>query len=100
LRLTAGILRGASKVRQQEVADPDLFVFEIERPGRSPVIAAWVRRPGLTGENEPPVEFDWPWAAPEAHAVDAYGQAQQPKLEGGRVHLPLTLTPVFITPEA
>lgn len=100
LRLTAGILRGADKVRQHEVPGrPDLFVFEIERPDRPPVIAAWVRRPGLTGEDEPPVEFNWPWAAPQAHAVDAYGQARQPKLDSGRVHLPLTLTPVFLTPE-
>jgi hypothetical protein len=99
LQLTAGILRGASKVRQHEVPGrPDLFVFEIERPDAPPVIAAWVRRPGLTGETEPPVDFDWPWAAPQAHAIDAYGQAQQPKLEGGRVHLALTIVPVFIKP--
>ncbi len=100
LRLTAGILRGASKVRQHDVADqPDLFVFEIERADRPPVIAAWVRRSGLDGENEPAVDFDWPWHAPEAYAVDAYNQAREPKLDSGRVHLPLTITPVFITPE-
>jgi hypothetical protein len=103
LALTTRMLRDATSVhRRESPGRPDLFVFEVERRDRTPLLVAWERRDDLTGEDEPPSEFDWPWDHPSAQAVDALGAPVTTRVAAGRLRLPLSLTPVFAeaTPSA
>jgi hypothetical protein len=96
LELTARMLRDAAGVhRHEQPGRPDLYVFEVQRHNRPPVLVAWERRDDFTGEDQPPTEFDWPWPAPSAHAIDAFGAPVPTRIDNGRIHLPVSLTPVF-----
>jgi len=96
--LLAGQLAGAERVTRVEVpARPSLWVFEVRRRGRGPLLVVWERRDSLAGEDDPPVAFDWPWPAARATAVDAFGQAQPVEVLDGRARLQVSLTPLFIT---
>lgn len=97
LALTARMLAGATDVRRHEVPDqPDVYVFEVDRPA-GPVVVAWERRDGMSGEDKPALAFDWPWPGSSARAVDAYGAAVDANVTEGRVRLALTITPVFVS---
>jgi hypothetical protein len=39
-------------------------------------LVLWIQRDSFTGEDEPPVTFDWIWPAAQVSAVDALGQEQ------------------------
>jgi hypothetical protein len=78
---------------------PSVFLFEVHRSGRGPLLAVWDQRDPFHGEEEPPIAVDWPWPAPQAKAVDALGEAQSADLLDGRVHLQVPVTPLFVTAE-
>jgi hypothetical protein len=91
--LLADQLAGVERVTRLEApARPNLFVFEVGRTGRGPLLVAWEQRDSFHGEDEPPVAFHWPWPAATATAVDAMGQAQPVEVADGRVALPVSLT--------
>jgi hypothetical protein len=95
--LLAVQLAGVDSVARIEVpAQPSLFLFEVRRHGRGPLLVVWVQRDPFSGEDEPPIPFDWPWSPPAALVVDALGQAQPARLGDGRVHLQVSLTPLFV----
>jgi hypothetical protein len=95
--LTAAQLAGVEEVTRVELADrPELFVFEVARRGRGPLLVVWEQRDPFTGEGQPPAAFGWPWPAAGAHAVDALGQAHPAAVRDGRVELAVSLTPVFV----
>jgi hypothetical protein len=90
-------LAGVEQVTRVPVPDrPNLFLFEVRRRDRGPLLAVWDRRDSFDGEDEPPVAFDWPWPAARADAVEALGQAHPAKVVDGRVELAVSLTPVFV----
>jgi hypothetical protein len=90
-------LAGVERVTRLEMPDrPGLFLFEVRRRGRGPLLVAWDHRDAFAGEDEPPVGLAWPWPAAEAGAVDALGQAQPAKVVDGRVELAVSVTPVFV----
>jgi hypothetical protein len=92
LTLTAEALHDAHEVTRCELpARPDLYVFEITRD-RGPLIVAWARTP-----DETALDHDHPWSAPDAHALNAFGEAVPVKVARGRVQFPLSPTPVLIT---
>ncbi|WIX90465.1 hypothetical protein [Amycolatopsis sp. DG1A-15b] len=74
----------------------DRYVFEVSRSGRGPLLVAWHRRDDFDGEDEPPIPFDCAWTAPDARATDALGKPVPVEVRAGRVHFPLSLTPVFV----
>ncbi|MFF1615428.1 hypothetical protein ACFVYA_47505 [Amycolatopsis sp. NPDC058278] len=74
----------------------DRYVFEVDRSGRGPLLVAWHRRDDFDGEDEPPIPFDCAWTAPDARATDALGKPVPVEVRAGRVHFPLSLTPVFV----
>jgi len=78
---------------------PSVFLFEVHRSGRGPLLVVWDQRDSFLGEEEPPVAFDWLWPAAQATAVDALGQVQPADAHDGRVHLQVSLTPLFVTAE-
>ena len=53
------------------------------------------QRDSFTGEDEPPVTFDWIWPAAQASALDVLGQPQSDELQDGRVTAQVSLTPLF-----
>ena len=61
------------------------------------MFVVWVQRDSFTGEDEPPVTFDWIWPAPTASALDVLGQPQSVELQDGRVTAQVSVTPLFIT---
>lgn len=56
----------------------------------------WERRDELTGEDLPPTTLEWPWPAASARAIDAFGANVPTRVHDGKVHLPVSLTPVFV----
>ena len=98
--LVTAQLAGVEEVARVEVPGrPELFVFEVARRGRGPLLVVWEQRDAFTGEDQPPVAFDWPWPPAQAHAVDALGQAQPAAVRDRRVELAVSLTPVFVAAE-
>jgi hypothetical protein len=93
-------LAGVDSVIRLEVPErPSVFLFEVHRSGRGPLLVVWDQRDSFLGEEEPPVAFDWLWPAAQATAVDALGQVQPADAHDGRVHLQVSLTPLFVTAE-
>jgi hypothetical protein len=95
--LVADQLAGVDSVTRIEVPTrPSLFLFEVRRSGRGPLLVVWEQRDSFSGEDEPPIAFDWPWPAAPATAVDALGQVHPVGMLDGRVQLRVSLTPLFI----
>jgi hypothetical protein len=98
--LLADQLAGVDSVTRLEVPErPSVFLFEVHRGGRGPLLVVWNQRDSFHGEDEPTIAFDWPWPAAQAKAVDALGQAQPAAANDGRVHLQVSVTPLFVTAE-
>ena len=98
--LLADQLAGVDSVTRLEVPErPSVFLFEVHRGGRGPLLVVWNQRDSFHGEDEPPIAFDWPWPAAQAKAVDALGQAQPAAANDGRVRLHVSVTPLFVTAE-
>jgi hypothetical protein len=95
--LLAGELAGVDSVVRIEVPGrPGIYLFEVGRRGRGPLLVVWERRDPFDGEDDPPVPFDWSWPATRAAAVDALGQPQPAEVDGGRVHLRVSSTPLLL----
>ncbi len=91
-------LRGVTEVHRIDVAGaPDVYLFDIRREPLRPLIVVWRQPADFSTEDEPSVHFDWPWPLPCAHAVDAFGAEVPMKIIDGRIHLPLSSTPVLIS---
>jgi hypothetical protein len=92
-------LTGTQHVKRIDVPDkPPIFLFEVDRGKRGQVYVVWERRDAFSGEDSPAVPFDWPWAAKSASAVDVLGQTIPAQVADGRLHLAVSLTPIFIEP--
>ena len=96
--LLADQLAGARAVtRVQAVERPMLHAFEADRPGRGPLLVLWDHRDAFGGEDEPPVITTWPWAAETATVTDVFGQTSTITSHDRQIHLPVSLTPLFVT---
>jgi hypothetical protein len=96
--LVAGRLTDVDSVVRVEVPGrPSLYLFEVRRRGRGPLLVVWDQRDSFSGEDDPPVAFDWPWPEARAAAVDAFGQPQPAEVRDGRVHLEASITPLLVT---
>jgi hypothetical protein len=95
----AKALSGVRAVKRIGVpARPTIFLFEVDRGERGPLYVVWERRDEFSGENSPATAFDWKWSAANASAVGALGETIAAKVVDGRLHLPVSLTPIFIEP--
>jgi hypothetical protein len=54
----------------------------------------------FAGEDEPPTPIRWPWEHDAALVVDTFGVARQIDVRDGQVQVPVSITPVFISPLA
>lgn len=88
-----------SLTRLLVLAEHVVVRVEVRRAEREPMFVVWVQRDSFTGEDEPPVTFDWIWPAAQASALDVLGQLESVELQDGRVTAQVSLTPLFITAE-
>jgi hypothetical protein len=96
--LTTERLSGVEDVVRVDVpGHPGLFAFDVRRAGRGPLWVVWDHRDPFHGEDEPAVDVELPWPAPAARALDALGEERPVAVAGGRVRLPVTVTPVFVS---
>lgn len=98
-RRMAETLADVERVRRLDVpGHPAIFLFEATRRGRAPVYVVWEQRDTFSGEDAPATPFEWSWTAKRARAVDAFGQPVAARVDGGHVHLEVSVTPVFVEP--
>jgi hypothetical protein len=96
--LLADQLAGATAVRRTTVDErPSLYVVEVDRPDRGPLLVLWERRDAFDGETLAPDPIEWPWPDSTATAVDAFGVAVPFEVESGQIKLSVGDTPVFIS---
>jgi len=99
--LLAAHLAEAQAVVRADTGDrPTLNVFEIHRPGHPPRLVLWDHRDTFAGEDEPPVTVSWPWPAATATVTDALGQRQTLRSTGGRIELPVSVTPLLVAEQS
>jgi len=90
-------LSGLESVTRIAVPDrPSICLFEVKRANRQPGFVVWERRDTFSGEDHPPVPFDWTWESAEATATNALGEPVAATVKDGRIHLLISVTPVFV----
>ena len=95
----AKVFNGVRAVKQISVSGkPSLFFFEMDRGARGPAYVIWERRDAFSGEDAPAVPFDWAWTTKPPTASDALGQAVAVQVADGRLHLNVSVTPLFFEP--
>jgi hypothetical protein len=86
-------------VTRIETEPSTLYAFRVDRADQAPLLVFWDQRDPFTGEDEPPITVSWPWQAPAATAIDALGTTHPTEITDGRLQLPVSLTPVFVSPQ-
>jgi hypothetical protein len=99
--LLARHLAGAQAVSRAEVSGPaTVRAFEVDRPGRGPLLVLWDQRDPFGGEDEPPVTAAWPWPHASATVTDAFGHTWTAGARDGQLSLPVCDTPLFVATDA
>ena len=104
--LLAGLLAGTRTVSRRPVPGrPEVAAFDVDRGAAPPLLAVWDEQRDLfTGEDLPaqPVEVPWPALDEGAavQAVDVFGAAVEVEPRPHAVVLPVSVTPVFVSPAA
>jgi hypothetical protein len=95
--LLAEKMAGARSVARVTTGDrPGLRAFEVDRPGRGPLLVIWDHRDPFDGEDEPPADVTWPWPAAAAILTDVFGRTSVARRQDGQVCLPVSGTPLFV----
>jgi len=90
---------GVRGVKRIEVpGKPSIFLFQLDRGQQKPSFVVWERRDEFSGEDLPAIQFDFAWATAKASASDALGQSVPVQIADGRLHLSISLTPIFVEP--
>jgi hypothetical protein len=93
----AAALCGLERVTQIETPDqPEIFLLRVDRGQRGSLYVVWQRRDLFSGEDAPPGLFRWRWSANTVSAIDALGNTVQAQLLNGEVHMPISVTPVYL----
>ncbi|MBO0795809.1 MAG: hypothetical protein J2P36_33375, partial [Ktedonobacteraceae bacterium] len=70
------MLAGIEQVQRIEIPErPAIYLFEVRRRERGPLLVVWERRDTFGGEENPAVSFEWPWSTSKAQAIDVFGEA-------------------------
>ena len=98
--LRESAVHGVRAVQRVEIeGKPSLFLFEVDRGPRGPLLVAWEQRDAFSGEDAAATPYDLPWRFPRARATDALGAAVPVQVKDGRLSLAISLTPIYIEPE-
>jgi hypothetical protein len=71
-------------VRIEVPGRPGVYLSEVGRGGRDPLLVVWERRDPFDGEDDPPVPFDRPWPAPGAPPGLRHPPARHRRLTAAR----------------
>jgi hypothetical protein len=99
--LLAEKMAGARAVSRVTAAGPPgLHAFEVDRPGRGPLLVVWDHRDPFDGEDEPPADVSWPWPAASATVTvtDVFGHGWTARPQHGQIRLPVGADPIFVEP--
>jgi hypothetical protein len=77
---------------------PGPRAFEVDRPGRGPLLVVWDHRDPFDGEDEPPADLSWPWPADAATVTDVFGRTLAISGQDAHIRLPVSDTPLFVEP--
>lgn len=95
--LMARYLDGIERIERITVAEqPDLYVFDVERTGRTPLLIAWERGAATGDSEQASTEMSWRWPHPHCRAVDVHGADVPIELDRERLRFPVSATPIFI----
>jgi hypothetical protein len=75
---------------------PGVWAFDVERPGRGPLLVLWDHRDAFAGEDEPEVSVGVSWQAETATITDAFGAASTVRGDNGQLQLQVSVTPLFV----
>jgi hypothetical protein len=78
---------------------PTIYLFEVQRCERDPLFVVWERRDTFSGEKDSFTPLTWKWSAPQARAIDVFGEEIPTRVNDSHVHLLVSLTPVFLEPQ-
>jgi hypothetical protein len=93
--LLAEKMAGARSVSRDTTGNrPGLYAFEVDRPGRGPLLVVWDHRDPFDGEDEPPIELTRSW--PAAAVTDVFGRTWTARCQDGHIRLPVSVTPLFV----
>ena len=93
----AAAFRGLERVTQIDTpGQPEIFLFRVDRGQRGSLYVVWQKGDLFSGEDAPPVLFRLKWSANTVSAIDALGKTVQAQLLGGEVHVPISVTPVYL----
>jgi hypothetical protein len=93
----AKALAGIQEVKRIEiVGKPSIFLFQVDRGQRGPLFVVWERGDEFNGENAPAVPFDCDWDSEKARAQDVLGHTVATSVKDRKLHLEISLTPIFI----
>jgi len=96
------LLEGFTAIETLDAGHPDIFFFKIDRGDRGDLYVAWEKRDPFTGEDFPPVLFNWTFPWSRVGITDLLGLQYSTKPNGiassanGVVTLELTDTPIFV----
>jgi hypothetical protein len=96
----ARTLHGVQQITRVELpAAPDIYFFRAERGQRGPAFVVWDPRDQFSGEDAPALPVTLPWIHDTPRALDALGGTLEVTLEGKRLTLPVSVTPIFLEPD-
>jgi hypothetical protein len=95
-------LHGVQSIRRvAAAASPTIQLFAADRGPHGQTFVLWDRRDAFSGEEAPPAMFSFkPGFDPAlANAVDALGNSIELQWDGPVVRVPVSVTPIYITPK-
>ena len=98
-RLLAAQLADATEVVRLD-SDASITVVEVRRETRPPLTVFWRNGDVFAGEDEPGIAVEWPWQDGRPLAIDAFDASLPCECKHGALRLAVSVTPVFVTPEA
>jgi len=93
-------LNGVLSIRRIAAhGSPTVQLFAADRGARGNTYVVWDRRDAFSGEDAPPALFSFEPGFESANAVDALGNPVELQWDGPVVRLPVSITPIYITPK-
>jgi len=92
-------LSGVQAIRRVATPEsPTAQLFAVDRGASAQTYVVWDRRDAFSGEDAPPIQFCWKPGFTSANAIDALGNSVDLQWDGAVVRLPVSVTPIYITP--
>jgi len=93
-------LHGVQSIRRVAAAEfPAIQLFVADRGARGQTYIVWDRRDAFSGEEASPALFSFEPGFDSANAMDALGHPVELQWNGPVVRVPVSITPIYITPK-